>query len=129
MWTTRGRGFKVGFDAEAMGIGKVGPSGEWHRSKTDEGWGEYSSEGSTKLVVFFGGIRFNYTWMMGKDLKPTYGGGQLRVPVTEQIPSPEQGTTMLLDEEDEVGGEILAVLPDPDNNGSNILLECEEYID
>lgn len=44
MWTTRGRGFKVGFDADVMGVGKAGPSGEWYRSQTDEGWGEYTPE-------------------------------------------------------------------------------------
>ncbi|KAF9554917.1 hypothetical protein CPC08DRAFT_151930 [Agrocybe pediades] len=44
MWSGRGRGFKVGFDADVAGIGKAGPNGEWYRSQTDEGWGEYTTE-------------------------------------------------------------------------------------
>lgn len=84
MWTRRGRGLKVGFAAEVAGIGKAGPSGEWYRSQTDEGWGEYTTEvcrrrfsfhityllclfkkGDDISVVFFGGLKFQYTWRFG----------------------------------------------------------------
>jgi len=62
-----GRGFKVGFSAKAV-MGEAGPSGEWHRDQADEGWGEYTAKGDDKLVVFFGGLRFRYKWILGKEL-------------------------------------------------------------
>lgn len=43
MWKSRGRGFKVGFSVDAMGAGGAGAGGEWYRSQTDEGWGEYTA--------------------------------------------------------------------------------------
>lgn len=38
------RCFNVGFSAKAIGIGEAGPSGEWHRDQSDEGWGEYTAQ-------------------------------------------------------------------------------------
>jgi hypothetical protein len=38
------RSFNVGFSAKVIGIGEAGPSGEWHRDQTDEGWGEYTAK-------------------------------------------------------------------------------------
>ncbi|KAF9483645.1 hypothetical protein BDN70DRAFT_958120 [Pholiota conissans] len=60
MWTKRGRGIKVGFSADVMGAGNIGPGVDWYRSHTDEGWGEYSAEGDTQYVVFFGGLKFRF---------------------------------------------------------------------
>ena len=39
-----GKGFQVGFSVEASPFGQLGPSGEWYKSQTDQGWGEYSAE-------------------------------------------------------------------------------------
>jgi len=44
MWSAHGKTIEVGFSADATGIGSIGPSGEWSRSRTDEGWGEYMAK-------------------------------------------------------------------------------------
>jgi hypothetical protein len=44
MWNSHGKGVKVGFTADVLGIGNAGPSGDWLRSQTDEGWSEYSTK-------------------------------------------------------------------------------------
>lgn len=44
MWNGHGKGVKVGFTSDVLGIGSAGPSGDWLRSQTDEGWSEYSTK-------------------------------------------------------------------------------------
>ncbi|KAF9554916.1 hypothetical protein CPC08DRAFT_151865 [Agrocybe pediades] len=44
MWSSHGKSIEVGFSADIAGIGSIGPSTEWHRSRTDEGWGEYTAK-------------------------------------------------------------------------------------
>jgi len=60
MWTTRGRGFKVGFSADVMGAGGAGAGSEWYRSQADTGWGEYTAEVSTlfRVIVLWALISF-----------------------------------------------------------------------
>ena len=43
MWNSHGKGVKVGFTSDIWGIGNAGPSGDWFRNETDEGWSEYST--------------------------------------------------------------------------------------
>ena len=56
--------------AKAIGIGEAGPSGEWHREQADDSWGiiELSELLSwySSTLVFFAGLRFQYTWVLGK---------------------------------------------------------------
>jgi len=110
MWQTRRREFKVGFDANIATLGELGPNGDWHLSQTDEGWGEYTTDGDDKSVVFFGGLKFQYTWIMGKNLKSAKGIPPLRG---------ERG------EEEEP--EIIETFSDAEDEQQTIVLDCEEY--
>ncbi|KDR73009.1 hypothetical protein GALMADRAFT_252413 [Galerina marginata CBS 339.88] len=106
MWDARGRRLKVGFDAEVAGLGKAGPNGSWYRSQSDEGWGEYTTEGDDKSVVFFGGLKFQYSWVLGRDLK------RIATDVLRGEEQPESITAFL----------------DPGNEEKSFLVDCEEYL-
>lgn len=50
MWTEKGKGFNVGFSADVMSIANAGPSVDWYRSHTNEGWAEYTAEVSCAFI-------------------------------------------------------------------------------
>ncbi|KDR73010.1 hypothetical protein GALMADRAFT_101440 [Galerina marginata CBS 339.88] len=112
MTVAKGRGFKVGFAAEAMGLGKLVPCGEWRRSHMDEGWGEYTTEGDDKSVVFFGGLKFKYTQMIGKDLIHVVDTPVLRGTIGSEVNIPE----------------VIDVVPDPENEENSFMVECQKYL-
>ena len=75
------RCFIAGFSVKAIGIGEARPREEWHRDQADDSWSEYTAEvcfelselaiihpllGRRQIVVFFAGLRFQYTWILGK---------------------------------------------------------------
>jgi len=89
MWKNRER-FEVGFSTDG--------GGDWYIRQTDEGWGEYTAEVSTlpihrtgfqpmsiqdtdKYVIFFGGLKFQYTRRLisGKVSGPLFRVGISRL--------------------------------------------------
>ncbi|KAF9032346.1 hypothetical protein BJ165DRAFT_1358008 [Panaeolus papilionaceus] len=66
LWNKKGCGLHIGFSTDVAGLGELGPDGEWYRSSTEEGWMEYGGKGNDKTVVFFGGLKFQYTWLLNK---------------------------------------------------------------
>ncbi|KAJ3504050.1 hypothetical protein NLJ89_g8143 [Agrocybe chaxingu] len=112
MWHEKGKSFQVGFSAEAMGFGKIGNDCKWHTSQRDEGWAKYSSKGDDKVVVFFGGLKFQYTWAFGKDLK-TVSRPVLRGPHGEEKKNE---------------AETITTIPDPEYDEGSYFVDCEEYL-
>ncbi|KAF8966079.1 hypothetical protein BDZ97DRAFT_1809439 [Flammula alnicola] len=125
MWTTRGRGYKVGFSAEAMGLGQVGPSANWYRSSTDEGWGEYTSEDDDRSVVFFGGLKFNYTQRFRKTPSLTP-----EKPAKTTFRGPVEWAADLEEDEGEQQAEpeVIITIPDSENEDMEFEVDCEEYL-
>ncbi|KJA17345.1 hypothetical protein HYPSUDRAFT_46553 [Hypholoma sublateritium FD-334 SS-4] len=124
MWTTRKRGIKVGFSADVAGVGQIGPGVEWYRSHTDEGWGEYSSEGEHKSVVFFGGLRFRFSQNFRKVATLVAEGPYgrtIRRPIEEQL---EGG---IADSDEDTPSELISSVPDPEDEDKEFKIECENY--
>jgi len=124
MWTTRGRGVKVGFSADVTGVGKIGPGVDWYRSHTDEGWAEYTSEGDHKSVVFFGGLRFRFSQSFRKvpTLAPEGPYGRaLRKPFEEDL------KVEIVDSDEDTRWELISSVPDPEDEDKEFEIECEDY--
>ncbi|PPR07967.1 hypothetical protein CVT24_002646 [Panaeolus cyanescens] len=113
LWSKKGQGLHVGFSADVAGLGEVGPEGEWYRSQTDEGWVEYGGKGKDRTVVFFGGLKFQYTWLMNKQLKPLkapkFRGAKDNGPVVKK--------------------ETVGVVDDPEDEDAGYIVDCEEYLE
>lgn len=122
MWKTGGKGVKVGFAAKAVGIGEAGPSGEWKHNGKEDGWNGFGNlEGDEQFVVFFGGLKFQFSWFIGESLKPATGSSSRILrgvePESDSGIEPEVITTIPAPEEETVG--------DP----AFYLVDCEEYLE
>lgn len=105
MWNSHSQGIKVGFTSDIWGIGNAGPSADWVRSQTDEGWAEYSTKGNEKYAVFFGGLKFHYSRLLSgmgmTGLNPRGGPSKFNLPKDPQDPVAEYITSLFDPENDE----------------------------
>lgn len=77
-WDEKEKGVEIGFKVNIVAAGEIGPSGEFYRATSSEGWTHAAAEvlgvlfgcdgrtdcpiqqGNDPMVVFFGGVHFKY---------------------------------------------------------------------